>query len=421
MPGRRANDSTRAPSRRNRRRARAERGAILVQTAIMMVGLTAFSAFIVDYGILWTARRQVQNAADAAALAAAISLGFDAPGDQARAQQNALVAAAANPVWGLTPDVGAGDISFPACPTGAVPASGGGVCVRVDVFRNQRSSKALPTVFAHLFNVTDQGVRATATAQVLYGSSTDCVKPFAIPDRWQELRGDVGPAGWDTLDTFERYQRSPPPPPPVLLPGLVDAYVPRSGSSNGTGFSRGPSAFTAGDYGMQLEFEPGPVVGRAGAERFLPVVVTPGAPYSTDIQTCSSRVVQPGDTLETVSSNVGPETASGVLNLIAQDPAAAWSPSMNGGLGGVSGGCMATGACTVSPRIVALPVFDPDAWDAAPPNTDTVVVSRVVGFFIQRLEGTGIVGRLMVYPSAPRSTMTSDPQSAFVVSAALVR
>jgi uncharacterized membrane protein len=39
--------------------------------------LTALTAFVVDYGVLWVARRQAQNAADAGALAGATALAFD--------------------------------------------------------------------------------------------------------------------------------------------------------------------------------------------------------------------------------------------------------------------------------------------------------------------------------------------------------
>lgn len=414
--------SSRGDSRANASRLwperRAERGAILVQTAIMLVGLTAFGAFVVDYGVLWTARRQVQNAADAAALAAAISLGFDAPGDQAAARQNAIVAVTQNPVWGQPADMRGSDVTFPACPVGSVASTGGGVCVRVEVFRNQRGAP-LPTVFANLVGVTEQGVRATATAQVLYGSATDCVRPIAIPDRWQEVRGNLGNPGWDQLDTFERYTAAG-----TLLPGPVDYYEAPGGAlfaPNGTGYSRGPTPFTAGDYGADVEFKTQLIPGKAGDASFLPVHVTPGGSIGTDMTSCASRVVQPGDTLEVEPNNVFGEISAGVLSLIAEDPAATWNIGMNGGRGGVSGGCMASGACTVSPRIVPLPVFNPDAWDLGGPANNVVVVSRVVGFFVQRLEGSYVVGRLMVYPSAPRSTMTAAPPSAFVISTALVR
>ena len=108
----------------------------------------------------------------------------------AGAQAIAVAAAQANTVWGQQPDVTPADVTFPTCPPGAPgPVD---TCVRVDVFRNQRANgNPLPVFFASLVGMPSQGVRATATAQVLYGSAPgpgDCVKPFSIPDRWEEFR-----------------------------------------------------------------------------------------------------------------------------------------------------------------------------------------------------------------------------------------
>ena len=60
-------------------RLRSENGAVLVHVAVAMIGLVAFSALSVDYGVMWSSRRQAQNAADAAAHAGAVSLAFDNP------------------------------------------------------------------------------------------------------------------------------------------------------------------------------------------------------------------------------------------------------------------------------------------------------------------------------------------------------
>ena len=404
-----------------------ERGAILVQTAAMLIGLTALSAFIVDYGILWTSRRQVQNAADAAALAAAVSLGFDAPNDLARARANGAVADPETLVWGGPANVPAGDVTLVPCPTGAV---GRGPCVKVDVFRTADRGGALPTIFGRLVGVTEQSVQATATGQVLYGNATDCVKPLAIPDRWLEQRNNQGPPGWDPLDTFERYA-----PNGRLLGGPVDGYERPVGiGTNGSGYSRERNAVTAGDYGLQLRFmaTPSPTTDRAGGERFVPVrMAGSGADdFQAALQSCTSRVVTAGTTLTAENAAVSVETAAAVTALLDRDPAAHWDGTLNGGRGGVAGGCMASGECTiaaadgssqattVSPRIVALPVFDPDQWDQ---RFRRVVVRRVVGFFLERYDAPFVVGRLMVYPAAPRTSMTADPSAAFVIGVALVR
>lgn len=395
---------------------RAARGAILVQVALMLVGLTAFSAFIVDYGVLWTARRQVQNAADAAALAAAISLAFDAPGDQARARANAQTAVAENPVWGAPASMTADDITFAPCPTGSV---GTGTCVRVEAFRDRANGNELPTIFASLVGVDHQGVRATATAQVLYGNTSDCVRPIAIPDRWIEQRNNQGPPGWDPLDTFENARGG----------GAPDFYIwPGDPGENGTGYSRTAVPGNPGDFGREVRFAPQLALNLpVGGERFVPVRVTPGASgpadFEHDLATCPATVVQPLDRLFVELADTSVPTRQAVNTILAEDPTATWDAGMNGGRGGVSGGCMSSGTCTVSPRIIPIAAFDPQHWDARSQGSPSgyVVVTRVLGLFLERLEEPYFVARMMGYPAPPRSSMTADPASAFVLSVALVR
>src|SRR5438552_18642709 len=58
-------------------RTASERGAVLVQAAIVLLVLIAFTTFVFDYGVLWVARNQAQTAADAGALAGAIGMAYD--------------------------------------------------------------------------------------------------------------------------------------------------------------------------------------------------------------------------------------------------------------------------------------------------------------------------------------------------------
>src|SRR6478672_3572502 len=139
-----------------------ERGAVLVQVAIAILVLTALATFVVDHGVLWVSRGQAQNAADAGALSGAIARAFDEVTDltasNGKAFTSAMSAALANKVWSAAPTA---QVSW-VCPAG-VP----GRCVRVDVYRNgEFGSTPLPTIFGKLLNISSQGVRATATAQV---------------------------------------------------------------------------------------------------------------------------------------------------------------------------------------------------------------------------------------------------------------
>lgn len=83
---------------------------------------------------------------------------------------------------------------------------------------------------------------------------------------------------------------------------------------------------------------------------------------------------------------------------------------------------MATGACAVSPRIVAIPVYNPDVFNASTPHGRTdITIVRVLGFFMERMQGNDVVGRIMTYPGTPRGGTSDTPSAAFVVSIALVR
>ena len=55
-------------------RGKRERGAIIIHVAFALLALLAFSAFVVDMGMMWVSRGQAQNAADAGALAGAVAL-----------------------------------------------------------------------------------------------------------------------------------------------------------------------------------------------------------------------------------------------------------------------------------------------------------------------------------------------------------
>ena len=97
-------------------------------------------------------------------------------------QSSAMGAALANNVWTAAPTA---QVSL-ACPPGVA-----GSCVRVDVYRNgEFGSTPLPTIFGKLLNISSQGVRATATARVASGNATNCMRPFAVADKWIEQRGN---------------------------------------------------------------------------------------------------------------------------------------------------------------------------------------------------------------------------------------
>src|SRR5262245_3531910 len=126
-------------------RFESERGAVLIHVGMAMLVLIGFLAFAVDNGILWVARVQAQNAADAGALAGAVAMAFDANGwtdrsDTGPGKQSAWQMARSHSVMGAVPIVNlASDVYFTNQPADMCPAGAGGLtgCIRVDVYRNQ--------------------------------------------------------------------------------------------------------------------------------------------------------------------------------------------------------------------------------------------------------------------------------------------
>lgn len=185
-----------APRLLNRAAMSSERGAILIQVAVLLLVLIAFLGFVADYGLLWVSRRQAQNAADAGALAGATARAFDEPGmapdpnGPTVASLNAFVNAA--PIAGRSGTESGRTWSF-TCPAEWLPD---GRCVRVNVFRNgEEDSPTLPVWFTMAVGLSNQGTRATATAIAAQANGSNCLKPWIIPDLWEEHQGSP-----DTFD-----------------------------------------------------------------------------------------------------------------------------------------------------------------------------------------------------------------------------
>ena len=196
-----------------------EKGAVFVQVGISIFVMMAFNVFVLDYGMMWVGRRQAQNAADAGALAGATARAYDdfdsSPSPTGVAAQSAEQIVATNLVWqgAATPQV------LFDCPAGVT-----GKCVHVNVYRNgENGSTPLPTLFGPIFGITSQGVRATATAIVANGNATNCLRPIALADNWNEFSPPLTPTS-----TFMHYSE---PGGAVLV--NPDTYVAPSATQAG--------------------------------------------------------------------------------------------------------------------------------------------------------------------------------------------
>jgi Flp pilus assembly protein TadG len=386
---------------------RSESGAVLVHTAVAMIGLLAFSAFSIDYGVLWVSRQQAQNSADAAALAGAISFTLATPGNPDRARAAAVVTGLENGVWGEPPAITAGDVQTgaAACPfaTSGLPDT----CVRANVFRNQERGNALPTFFARLMGVTTQGVRATATAQVRVGNSATCARPWAIPDRWLEAR--------DLAEEYDRYASDDGDPLTPALP--VDEPLPLGYQPDvDTGLQL---SLTIGNPDAPITATPPRLVRNT---QFFPIALDPVAvdDYAENIRTCHSDPIRIGDTVTTKLVGEVPDPDAGVDDLILQDDAT-WSDAENRVVRACEPACSGK-----SPRVVPVVIYDAEQFHlnrfagGAGGGRYNLVIKNITCLFVE--QSGDVVGRIVPCPGTFDSTAGAiDPAGAFLRSAVLVR
>jgi len=331
------------------------RGAALIHVGIAIFVLVGMSAFVLDFGVMWLSRRQAQNAADAGALAGAIARAFDDTADEPAADglayKNAYAAATMNEVFN---EAGGVRVTW-ECPL-YVPENA--KCVRVDVHRDGQgtvqglanNSNPLPVYFASLFGLSSQRIKATATAYVGYGNATDCVKPFAIPDFYEGGPENYSPPGYTLADVGM----------PVTL-------------------FKGPSDFeSAGWYRLT------DVIGDAGGG---------ASETARAIRTCDAERRAVGDTVP--QAGVEASIKDDIQALFDLDPEAefvdgeiinscAENRSCDKWVWDGSGGGpnaytrVADGNRSYSPRIMAIPVFDPVKYQ----TTGVIEIVNVFGFFL---------------------------------------
>lgn len=382
-------------------RLRCASGAILIQAAGVLLLFTAVSAIVVDYGIQLLSRNQAQNAVDSAALAAATALAYDGytadPNNRVRVVDTARTVAAQNLVDGeaATVDVDAG----PRCartlddPNNWVEAY---ACVQVTAYRDADHHNAISTLFARAFNANTVDINAHATAQARVANISRCLRPIAIPDKWQENPASPS-SGYDLWD--------PANPSAMLSLANRDAYTPPQMLAAGNGLA------LSADFGRKVTLSEGVVttpIATIKAWQYLPIEI-PGSKWGggeaavrQNTNSCADSRVAFDDLVDLVSGDLHSNVlsiADGARDLIAQDPDATWNEATNR----VENSCAAllVGRCgAMSPRIIALAVYDLNqmANDSQSGSLTALSVNNMVGFFIDSVSGTDITGYLTTHP-----------------------
>jgi hypothetical protein len=413
-------------SRSTAHRLRSDRGAILIQVAAALLSFTMLSAFVIDYGIILVSRHQIQNAADAAALAGATALAYDSYTDLSStgpAADAAMTVARENLVWRDRPAATSADITFPYCgnpatPTGPVARA----CVQVDLFRDYAHGNPLPSYFGQLMGVSStgpaaSGVSARARAQTIEGNATDCLKPLAVPDRWRE--NAPVPGLWLPGSTFTKWD---PAKPNVPL-ATRDSYSAPRWDFVGSGLT------LAADFGTQAVIRPGSTaipVSPISAWSYLPLRIA-GSIHGNDlmanIEQCAASPVGIGDRLDLMIGAFSGPVTTGLQFLMNQDPGAHWNAKTSR----IEGSCTdAHPRCaSISPRLIAIAAYDVnDLADSSrfAPGASSVRVSNIVGFFLDSIAGTDVTGHITMHPGLVRDAATSIiDDSSFLRASLLVK
>jgi hypothetical protein len=154
---------------------RDDRGSVVVIVALAMTALLSMLALAVDVGMLFTARGEAQRVADAAALAGAGSF-LERWDDPVRARRVAIDYGERNTIRDLGVQIEDEDVTVDMATHR----------VSVVVRRTGDRGSAVATWFARVFGVDEVDVAARATAQASPAGAAICLKPFTVPDGWDD-------------------------------------------------------------------------------------------------------------------------------------------------------------------------------------------------------------------------------------------
>ena len=354
---------------RLRRLGEDESGMSYVFVGLGMMAFLSASMLAIDVGMLMTARNQAQNSADAGALAGATALFYDDYDNRTAsgpAVTNAINASVGNKVMAGNVSVTPGDVQFLNDPTGEPNR------VRVTVRRTASRGNPVSTLIAKYFGVTNTDIGARATAEASKANAMTCVKPFTIPDKWVERQTPP----WDEDDGFDVVDNKGKP---IANP---DVYIPPD-QPGYTGYDadrdRGMKILLKADNGSKI------------APSFYQAWDMPGynngaADYRHAIGHCRTDIMGFGQTFVAEPGMMTGPTKQGMDDLIALDPDARWDEANK----------RVISSKHPSPRVVAIPLFDPVYYDTGKRQGKNASLKFVnyLGFFVERMQGNEVLGRI---------------------------
>src|SRR5262245_36226276 len=320
-----------------------ERGAMIIMVAVALLALTVVSGIVIDQGILWSAREQAQNVADAAALTGALARTWnDTNANPSKTSgviyEQVQAVAARQTVLGSTLPSSAVTPDW-TCP----PGSGGPTeCVVVDVYRDgTHGSTTMSTSFLSLVGVTNQTARAHAVAWPAGSNISDCLRPWFVLNK--------PGVGYTTNDIGSEL--------------ILDSRVTPSGFGK-IDVGSGESAVVASVHGC-----------------------APGGSFHV------------GETVGTQTGAAGNPTVNAVEDVIDWDPSAHYDSTTKT----IQGSCAPNCNCSpyvcpnagkgMSPRVfiapICAPVGDPGCVSGGNGSTHEITIIGFLSFFINSAQAHG--------------------------------
>jgi putative Flp pilus-assembly TadE/G-like protein len=370
------------------RRLADETGMSMVFVSVGFMAFFAATTLAIDVGLFMTARTQAQNSADAAALAGATAFvynDFDDRSPGGPAVQSALSAAKINKVVGGDVAIEPADVTF--------PIGSGGQYDRVQVWVRKNS---IPTLIGDIFNVGTFDIAATATAEAAPANAMTCVKPFTIPDKWEEHQDPK----WTIDSTFHRYDKKG-----AVIPN-ADVYIPPSATHK---------TWTEDDAGTYFVLRAG-----TGNNIFPTMYYSWKMPgdiggdfYRDNIAKCNTTTIGLNKQMVQEPGAMEGPTISGLKDLYAQDPYAYWDRNAK----------RVVSDKGQSPRVFPIPLYDPDMYENGKMNgRDATLFSRNwLGFFLEGFNGNEAYGRIVPITGVIDQSLPMAPDGVYPRAIRLVK
>jgi len=390
-------------------------GSVLILVAGLIFFVAAFTVLAVGISKLLVTPAQLQNAADAGALAGAEMFLQNPVPDAAAIEARARELAGANRAYDSStskPVDQVSDISATAFTNAANESTYGMVkCVTRSVVSEYFT--ALPGQSGRAQDAANTSklgnVAAVAAARAGSVCKVQCLKPWSIPDRWDDF-SVAGSKNWSGNKQWDGEKFTD-----TNGNGLHDAGEPfQDGTSAWTKNGAGPldgmyneeyyhplnTGYVAWkDLGLELTLKEGQPSGASASGQYYPIdlpvpdnnsLATGADRYRWNIANCNPNAYGPGDVVSTETGAMKGPTSQGMRDLIDKDPGAYWDDGCQ---------CVKSQYGDDSPRIVFIPLHDPRI--PLNPGKQTIVISKIAAFFLESADVNGNVKGRFVRVASP--------------------